>query len=50
MKMLDQSYASESLQQVRERCSESRCDLADCSQSRLADSAFQVRDVDLVDT
>ena len=49
MKMLDQSYASESFQQVRERCSESGGDLAEGSQSRLAGSAFQVGDVDLVD-
>ncbi len=49
MKMLDQSYASESLQQVRERCSESRCDLTECSQSRLACTALQIGNVDFVD-
>ena len=49
LKMLDQSNASESLQQFRERCSESRGDFAEGTQPRLAGSALQVGDVDLVD-
>ena len=41
--------ALQSFQQFRERCSESGGDLAEGAQPRLAGSAFQVGDVDLVD-
>lgn len=40
---------SQSLQQLRKGSIESGHDLAECSQSRLAGSPLQVRDVDLMD-
>lgn len=48
MKMLDR-YSPEFFQQIRERSPESGGDLAEGAQSRLAGSAFQVGDVDLMD-
>lgn len=46
---LDGPAALQSLQQFRERCSESGGDLAQSAQPRFAGSSLQVGDVDLVD-
>ena len=46
---LQQRVALQSLQQFRERCFQSRGDFAECTQPRLACSALQVGNVDLVD-